>query len=257
MGEAGGCSMTTMAPKTVYENPESLPSELGDALLSWALSLADSKHRIGIQLSHWVTGTPALEAAVSAAAITQDELGHARSLFSILRHFPDAPEGIGAENDLEARQIYYAPRALEPRWESWLQVVAINVVLDRALHLAIESFQGSAYGPLAGCAAKIMQEERFHRVFGDSWLARLGEDADTRVQLQEQINWAWAIADGWIGPDDDATVCALVEAGLLSQTVGGLRARWIAETAAVLDQAGFQQPASRTDWSTWAVEFRD
>lgn len=249
--------MSATATPTLYENLESLPPDLAQPLLHWTLSLADTKHRIGIQLSHWVTGTPALEAAVSAAAITQDELGHARSLFSILRHFPNAPEGIGAENDLEARQIYYAPRALEPRWESWLQVIAINVVLDRALHLAIESFQGSAYGPLAGCAAKLMQEERFHRVFGDTWLTRLGEDADSQARLQEQINWAWTIADGWIGPDDDAAVNALVEAGVLSQTISELRARWISETADVLVQAGFEQPKSRTDWPAWRPTFRE
>lgn len=249
--------MITTTARPTYENLESLPPELVDPILRWTLSLADTKHRIGIQLSHWVTGTPALEAAVSAAAITQDELGHARSLFSILRHFPEAPEGMGAENDLEARLIYFAPRTLESRWESWLQVIAINVVLDRALQCAVESFQGSTFAPLAGCSAKIIQEERFHRIFGDTWLKRLGENEDIRAQLQEHINWAWAIADGWIGPDDDSTNASLVDAGVLTQSTSQQREKWVKETIDVLERANFQQPASRTDWSMWNPEFRE
>jgi len=240
-----------------YGDKESLPPEAVDALLRWTLSLADTKHRIGIQLSHWVTGTPALEAAVSAAAITQDELGHARALFSLLRTFPDAPEGMGAENDLQARQIYYSPNALEPRWESWLQVVAINVVLDRALHLAIDSFQESSYAPLASCAGKIMQEERFHRIFGDTWLTRLGQKKATQAQLQTQINWAFGITDEWIGPNDDPVSAVLQEVAILRSSRAELRASWLGELDPLLAAAGLARPTCRTEWNMWRPAYRD
>ena len=120
-----------------YQSADEMPPELTSALLHWILSVADTKHRIGMQFSHWVTGTPALEAAVGSAAMTQDELGHARSLYALLRDYPGAPQSVGAENDLEARDVYFAPAALMPRWESWLQLVAVSVVLDNALTLAI------------------------------------------------------------------------------------------------------------------------
>ncbi len=60
-------------------------------LLKFGMALADTKHRLGQRLSEWVNGAPALEAAVGACAMTQDELGHARSLFAMLRDFPGAP----------------------------------------------------------------------------------------------------------------------------------------------------------------------
>ena len=140
----------------LYQTAEEMREGLQTAVLQWILAVADTKHRLGMQFSHWVTGTPALEAAVGSAAITQDELGHARSLYGLLRHYPGAPEGVGAENDLEARDVYYTPAVLLPRWESWLQVVAINVVLDHALQIVIGQTKGSAFQPLAGRTAKIL-----------------------------------------------------------------------------------------------------
>lgn len=46
------------------------------ALLS---SLADNKYVLGRRYAEWCTGAPMLESAVAAAAMAQDELGHARS----------------------------------------------------------------------------------------------------------------------------------------------------------------------------------
>ena len=179
-----------------FQTPEEVPAELRTALLHWVLSVADTKHRIGLQFSCWVTGTPALEAAVGSAAITQDELGHARSLYALLKNYPGAPASVGAENDLEARNLYYVPTGLMPSWESWLQVVAINLLLDRALQIAITQMYDSAYQPLASRTAKIVQEEQFHRIFGDSWAERLVQrDDTTKERLQQRIDWAWQLTN--------------------------------------------------------------
>ena len=55
------------------------------ALLS---SLADNKYVLGRRYAEWCTGAPMLESAVAAAAMAQDELGHARSFYPLLRGFP-------------------------------------------------------------------------------------------------------------------------------------------------------------------------
>ena len=67
-----------------------------------------------------------------------------------------------------------------PRWESWLQVIACNLLLDSGLSVALAQATDSAYQPLAGRIAKMLQEERFHRIFGESWLPRLVQDAQTK-----------------------------------------------------------------------------
>lgn len=240
-----------------YENVDEIPAELASTLLTWLLAVADTKHRIGMQFSHWVTGTPALEAAVGAAAMTQDELGHARSIYALLRDFPDAPAAIGAENDLEARDVYYTPNALMPRWESWLQVVAINTLLDRALQIAIAQMQGSAYGPMASRVAKILQEEQFHRVFGTSWIERLVQQNDeTKARLQEAIDWAWSITNEWIGPDDDPIANQLMDAGVLRGNAATIRSLWLAEVEPILRENGLTVPDREVDWTRWNGQLR-
>ena len=243
--------------RSIYQSAEEMPPELAMATLDWVLAVADCKHRIGLQFSHWVTGTPALEGAVGAAAMTQDELGHARSLYAMVRDFPNAPAGMGAENDLEARQTYYTPDGLMVRWESWLQIVAVSIVLDSALQIVISQMAQSSYEPMAGRVAKILQEERFHRIFGESWLKRLvQEKAELRQPLQQQINWAWQITDEWLGPENDPVSNQLVEAGVLAVNTTKIRQKWMEQVTPLLQQNDFDAPQSITDWSTWNPQFR-
>ncbi|MGH2510154.1 MAG: Phenylacetic acid catabolic protein, partial [Ktedonobacteraceae bacterium] len=60
------------------------------ALFAVLSSLADNKLAIGRRYAYWCNGAPALEAAVAAAAMTQDELGHARTLYPLLEDFTQA-----------------------------------------------------------------------------------------------------------------------------------------------------------------------
>lgn len=244
------------AEKT-YQSAADMPPDLAEAVLAWTLSLADTKQQIGLQFSHWVTGTPALEGAVGAAALTQDELGHARSLYGLLRGFPGVPEGVGAENDLEARKTYYAPQGVITRWESWLQVIAINLFLDSALEIGVKLMGGSAFHPLAGRTAKILQEERFHRIFGESWLKRLStEKPALREPIQQQINWAFSIGDRWIGPENDPIIGKLVAYGVLNGNGSTLREQWLDSITPIITNSQFERPAVCTDWSTWDYRFR-
>ncbi len=235
---------------------ETMPPAIAKATLHWILSVADTKHRIGMQYSHWVTGTPALEAAVGSAAITQDELGHARSLYGLLRNYPGAPASVGAENDLEARDVYYTPTDLMPRWESWLQVIAINVVLDTALSSAIKMAKQSAFTPLAGRMSKMLQEERFHRVFGEQWLKQLLQQDANRDKLIDALQWAWAITTVWIGPDNDPVTGQLVEAGVLRGGSAEIRADWLAAITPIFESNELTIPTMTPDWTNWDSQFR-
>ncbi|MEM7539546.1 MAG: Phenylacetic acid catabolic protein [Chloroflexota bacterium] len=241
----------------IFQSPDDMPAEVASAVLHWILSVADTKHRIGFQFSRWVTGTPALEAAVGAAAITQDELGHARSLYALLKDYPGAPDGVGAENDLQARDLYYVPHALTPDWESWLHVVAVMTLLDHALQIAIMQMDGSAYKPLAGRVAKMVQEEKFHRIFGKSWVERLVQrDDNTKEKLQTSIDWAWRLTDAWIGPADEAVTTQLVAAGVLKGDATTIRQQWLDAVSPLLTDNGLTRPDDIVDWSGWDSQFR-
>lgn len=248
--------MTTTKPN--YQRVEELDDGVASAVLRWTLSLADSKQKMGIRVSEWVNGGPALEAAVGASAITQDELGHARSLFAFLKSFPGAPEGIGAENDLQARDHYHCPRQLHIAWDSWMDVIAVNVLLDRALNIAVAAFSDSSFAPLRSRSAKIMQEERFHRIFGDSWLARLASwDESKKAQLQAKLDKHWALALAWFGPDDDAITDTLLSNGILNAGPAQMRQGWLAKVNRLMATHGLESGPSSADWSGWHPTYRD
>lgn len=249
--------MSVTSATISYQKVEDLPADITNGVLRWTLSLADTKHRLGIRTSEWVNGGPALEAAVGASAITQDELGHARSLYAVLRDFAAAPEGIGAENDLQSRNLFYNPRLLNQPWPSWLDVIAANVTLDRALHIAVAALRGSTFVPLHGRAAKILQEEEFHRIFGDGWLARLAQRDDLRERLQNSLDRFWQTAVGWYGPESDAITTTLYQAGIVTATADQLRQRWLEQMLSLFERNHLQTPDWQPNWSIWDASFRD
>src|ERR1700744_6413373 len=56
-----------------------------DAMISFVGSLADNKAALGRRYGEWAVSAPTLESAVAAAAMAQDELGHARSTYPVLK----------------------------------------------------------------------------------------------------------------------------------------------------------------------------
>lgn len=240
--------------KFKYPTVNDLPAELRGELFEFLLALTDTKQRLGFQDSHWVTGTPALEGAVGAAALAQDELGHARTLYTLLRTFPEAPESLNEENDLKTTRIRVHPEALDAKWDTWLKLIAMSVTLDAALQRVFDLLKGSSFGSLSGIATKIAQEEKFHRVYGETWLVRLAEhNPETKAHLQQQIDWAYPIAEAWLGDGQSK----LVEEGILTGQVANVRAEWRSQLKGVLDKAGLTLPAERSDWSHWDAQRRE
>lgn len=234
-----------------YRNVGDLEPSVADAMLKWGMALADTKHRMGRRLSEWVNGAPALEAAVGAAAMTQDELGHARSLFAMLRNLRGAPPELGSETDLD-RTEFFNPSFLDTPWTSWMDVIAVNVLLDQALMMMFEAARGSQFGPLGQRAGKVLQEEQFHRVFGKSWLMRLAKSGDAATRrLQDSVDHVWPVALAWIGPDDEAVMASLADAGILTSTASQLRADWQERVTNLLQKAGLSVPDAQLDWSQW------
>src|SRR6266487_3120988 len=99
------------------------------ALFAVLSSLADNKQAIGRRYAYWSNGAPALEAAVAAAAMTQDELGHARTLYPLLEDFAQA-EPLQVEP--MTRTLHYHLAFLDNDFQGWSDFVATNFLLDNA-----------------------------------------------------------------------------------------------------------------------------
>lgn len=202
---------------------------------SLLVQLADNKYLLGRGLAEWTNRAPALEAAVAAAAMTQDELGHARSLYATLSSTPDVPEAY--LNEERRAQLLGAP-ILEQPFQHWTDFVAAVGLFDRAMTLVFEAMHNSGYEPLRQRAAKIVQEEWFHRKYGEGWLKQLARQPKTRKAMQDAVNQFWQPTADWLAVIQEDSIAESV----LTENVQALRQRWINETEALLSKCGLTTP---------------
>jgi len=69
---------------------------MSDAMVTLISSYADNKDALGRRYGEWAVSAPTVEAAVAAAAMAQDELGHARATYPVLAKLghPRAEDGL-------------------------------------------------------------------------------------------------------------------------------------------------------------------
>lgn len=220
-------------------------------MVSLVGSLADNKGALGRRYGEWAVSAPTLESAVAAAAMAQDELGHARSTYPVLAKLGiiRADEGLDAGSPL---------RVIAYELEDWASVIAANLVVDGILTTFVASARISSIEPLAQRARKILQEEGAHRVHAEAWLRRIcragGSD---RELLLTRIEEMWSEASQWPGPEHHDGYREATQQGMLSEGPATIRARvrdWLSESLSA--QGARVSLPEPTDWSQWDEERR-
>ncbi len=197
------------------------------ALFAVLSSVADNKQAIGRRYAYWCNGAPALEAAVAAAAMTQDELGHARTLYPLLEDFLQA-ESDPSQVDPVTRTLQYHLGALDHDFQGWSDFVATNFLVDTALTTFFAAAHHARYEPLRQRARKIVQEERLHELHADGWVRRLAKAGGAvRAMLLASLNRLWDETLCWFGPEDDAPMQSLYREGIIDATPDELRRRYL------------------------------
>jgi phenylacetate-CoA oxygenase PaaI subunit len=211
-------------------------------MVSLVGSLADNKGALGRRYGEWAVSAPTIESAVAAAAMAQDELGHARATYPVLVKL-----GVAGEDD--AHDAGHPLPALEHEFPDWASVIAANLVIDGILTTWVWSARDSSLEPLAQRARKILQEEGSHRVHAEAWLKRICRaGADDRALLLTRIEELWAQAARWPGPDDHPGYKEAVERRLLSEGPGAVRGRVREWLTAQLSDQGAQASLPEPVW---------
>src|SRR4051794_16889444 len=139
------------------DTASSLEPEIREPLYALLSSLADNKFVLGRRYVEWCTGAPLLESAIASAAMAQDEMGHARSLYPLLRGFPDVTVDDSTEGEGWQTRPTSAMACIDRRFAAWVDFVAANFVVDTALTILFESATDSRFEPLGQRARKICQ----------------------------------------------------------------------------------------------------
>jgi 1,2-phenylacetyl-CoA epoxidase catalytic subunit len=223
-----------------------LSRELAQATANVVVALADNKYFLAHRLAAWGVGAPTLESAVACTAIAQEEAGHARGLYSLLEDFPRelAPVPLERENDRERK--YALSYLLEPT-TSFVRGVAALTLADRACTVLLEAAAESSLEGLRKRAARILADERFHQRYADG---RLRELARTRT-LERELSALLPETLCWFGPDGEAGLDMLVDAGILSQRNEALRQTFVSRLGAAAESAGVDLPIAKDEDGTW------
>ena len=232
------------------------------AIVNLIVVLADNKYYLGRRLSEWVVGAPSLEGAVAAAALAQEELGHARVLYPILEElpFPGRPSPLERGNGRHRR--YAVSFVVEP-WSSWVHAVAGLALIDPAINTMFEHLTDSTYVALARRAARILQEERFHSEYAEGRVRELAETSEGRCALQSCVDGLLPEMLLWFGPQHEPGVEALRREGLIAGENEVWRQRYLNRVAPLLLEVGLRLPAhlswnrTRSAWEYEALPWED
>ena len=231
----------------VVSSVDELQADQKAALRREIVRLADTKRLLGIRFSDWLLGAPSIETGIAASSMAQDEWGHARLLYAMLKDYGEDPKAI--EHDRSADEYANAP-AVDAEFADWADVVAAMAVVDGALTARLEGFQQGRYETARTRLAKMLSEEEFHRDMGLAWVRRLtGGSPAAKARLAEAIGAMLPSTLAWMAPADEATT-TLAEAGLgesAEQTLERFRAVWSGAFSALgIDLPS--APAAAADW---------
>jgi len=219
------------------------------AMASLVGSLADNKAALGRRYAEWAVSAPTLESAVAAAAMAQDELGHSRSTYPVLK-------SLGADTGDERFGGDRRLALLDDELPDWSAFIAANLLVDGVLTTFVAACVDSTLAPMASRAKKILQEEGSHRAHGQAWARRLLRGPERELFLT-RLRETWEHAGRWIGPDDDPSYRAALDAGQVTQDPASQRALmrdWLTGLLAA-ESVAIELP-DPPDWAGWDPERR-
>ncbi len=151
--------------------------------------LADDELILGWRNSEWTGIAPFLEEDVAFSSIAQNEIGHARALYTL------AADELGTTADELALdrspEEYRCAPLVQLRRVEWGATIARHWLYETADELRITALKESDDTELAGLAAKIDREEVYHRLHAEMWLERLLDSEQLRAGLEEM--WPYAL----------------------------------------------------------------
>jgi len=231
--------MTTTAPPTTAEG----------TMISLVGSLADNKAALGRAYADWAVSAPTLESAVAAAAMAQDELGHSRSTYPVLKAL-----GVhDAEVDAGRRLAL-----LDAGLVDWTAFIAANLLVDGVLTTFVAETTESSLTQMAQRARKILQEEGSHQVHAEAWARRLCRSGDAQRDLfVARLAEAWEHASRWGGPAGDPGFAAAVDAGLVAHDATHQREQVRSRVLELFAREGVSITLPEpVDWTGWDPDRR-
>ena len=179
--------------------------------------------------------------------MAQDEWGHARLLYAMLKAFDMDP--VQVEHERPSAE-YCSPDGLDQPFEDWAEVVASLVVIDGAISACLRSFAGGSYEPARSRVPKMLAEEEFHWDMAVAWYHRLANASEeARTRLRDATLEMLPSTLAWMAPED-AAANVLADAGLMDSS-GARRSSFEAVVGPVLAELEIDVSAAERRSECW------
>ena len=229
-----------MSVQNSIDGPENLSATEREALEALLFRLADDELVIGERYQDWIVKAPTLESDLSLANITQDEFGHARLWYTLLKDLGYEESDLIYERD---PNDFANATLVELAFADgdWADVVVRGFLYDQAEAVRLRTMTDSTYAPLADRVPKVLREEEYHRDYSQNWLVQLTSEEQGRSRVQAAVDrlvpYALTLFEG--DTDVDETI---VDAGIRNEPLSALRNEWLDTVVLSLETYGISVP---------------
>src|SRR6476646_11369006 len=126
-----------------------------------------------------------LEEDVAFSSIAQNEIGHARAVYSLLSVDAEA-----LKNKSDPEEYRSAP-LVELHLLDWAHTIARRWLYEVADEIRLTALKDDPDAAVAGLAAKIDREEAYHRMHAEMWHDRLRDEPRFQAAVEEL--WPYAL----------------------------------------------------------------
>lgn len=216
-----------------------LSAEQQVALEELLFRLADDEFVHAERLTEWQIYAPTLESDLAIATIAQDEFGHARLWYDLLKELGyTEPECIWERDPTEWTHSPLVERPFEDG--DWGDAIVRGYLYDVAERIRLEAVADTSYAPLADRVGKALEEEEYHREHAANWLERLTADDDGNARVQDALDelFPYALSLFQPGPRE----ADIVDFGFRTETVAEMRTEWLETVVPFLESLDLNVP---------------
>ena len=209
--------------------------------VEYLLRLADDRLVLGHRLSEWCGHAPILEEDIALANIALDLVGQANLLLTQAAAAENAGRDADALAFLRDAIDYRNLLLVELPKGDFAFTIARQFFFSVFAMLQSEALQRSKDENVAGIAAKMLKEFRYHVRHSGEWMLRLGGGTDeSRRRLQDAVDELWRYTGELFLSDEIDRRAAASGFGVDPAT---LEAKWRETVQDVLGRAGITTPS--------------
>jgi ring-1,2-phenylacetyl-CoA epoxidase subunit PaaC len=222
-----------------FEDLDELSDREREAVRTFLLRLADDELVVAERYTEWQVRAPTLESDIALANIAQDELGHARLWYELVKDFGyDETDLIWERDPAEFRHSTLVELPFEEG--DWADPVVRGYLYDVAEDVRLHALEDSAVASIRDRVGKVLDEEEYHLEHAYSWLERLVEDDDGRERVQAAVDRLFPYALGLFEPTEfEDRIDAL---GVRTRSLDSMRAAWLTRVEETLEGIGVRVP---------------